>query len=316
MPSTARDDVVVACPSLALDRTLLVDRLLPGDVHRPLRVDVRGGGKGGNVARVLAGLGASVHLVGIVGPPDDPQTEFVVRSLQRAGIRVSPVYGSAMRTCTTVASESADSVTSFYESAASCGPDGWANFAAAARAAAGSGAVVVFTGSLPPDVPTAQLAELAWTAITLSTAVVCDLAGAALTAVLGSRPDVVTPNAAEAAEALGLASGSPDQGLPTDLARRLVAAGARAAVVTAGSAGVDVAAGDAVAPRRVVAPTVRVRNPTGAGDVLTAALALALHGGRSVTASAAQAVRLASESCTTFAAADLPLLQEAATWQR
>lgn len=38
-------EVVVACPALALDRTLLVDRVSPGELHRPTHVDARGEAK-------------------------------------------------------------------------------------------------------------------------------------------------------------------------------------------------------------------------------------------------------------------------------
>ncbi|MDQ6874568.1 MAG: PfkB family carbohydrate kinase [Actinomycetota bacterium] len=311
----AEPDVVVACPSLALDRTLLVDRLVAGQMHRPLRVDARGGGKGGNVARVLAALGRSVHLVGIVGPADDPEADFVIRSLRRAGIRVTALRGSATRTCTTVVEAPTATVTAFYEPAPPCVPALWDQFATEAKAAGDGGSIFVLTGSLPPGVEASQVAELAWAAISVSTAVVCDLAGAALAAVLPSRPDIVTPNLTEAATALDLTGELPGLEPPVDLARLLVAAGARAAVVSAGSSGAGVASTGPGAPGRVPAPAVRARNPTGAGDVLTAALAHGLRGGRPLGRSVEQAVRLASASCTTFAAADLPPRQEVPSWR-
>lgn len=314
LPAVAEPDVVVACPSLALDRTLLVERLIAGEMHRPLRVDARGGGKGGNVARVLAALGRSVHLVGIVGPAEDPEADFVIRSLRRAGVRVTALRGSATRTCTTVVEAPTATVTAFYEPPPRCEAGLWEEFATEARAAGDAGSIFVLTGSLPPGVDAAQISELAWAAISVSTAVICDLAGAALAAVLPSRPDIVTPNLAEAAAALGPAGEIPGLEPPVDLAELLVAAGARAAVVSAGSGGVGVASTGSAAGR-VSAPVVRACNPTGAGDVLTAALAHGLRGGRSLGRSVEQAVRLASASCTTFAAADLPPRQEVPGWR-
>lgn len=301
-------DVVVACPSLALDRTLLVGTLTPGEIHRPLRVDVRGGGKGGNVARVLATLGATVELVGIVGPPGDPVTEALLVSLRRPGLRVQAVPGCATRTCTTIVAQAPPQLTAFYEPAGPCGARAWAAFAAAVVAAARGAAVAVLTGSLPPDIGPEQVRELADATMGTGAPLVCDLTGAALAAVLGARPALVTPNAAEAAAALGLPPAPAGLDRAVDLARRLLAGGAQAAVVSAGADGLAVAsaAGGDRWTARMPARAVPVCNPTGAGDVLTAVLADGMRAGRPLTDSAERALGLATVSCTTFAAADLP----------
>lgn len=308
-------EVVVACPALALDRTLLVDRVSLGELHRPIDVDVRGGGKGGNVARTLVALGTSVRLIGIVGSKSEPETDFVVADLREAGVQVIPVWGRGTRTCTTIVERSGPRVTAFYESAPACQPEVWAGFVAAAEAAVCSSATVVLTGSVPLGVTAEQMATFAESLKTLSGNLICDLAGQVLSAVLGKEPRIVTPNASEAVNALGLSDGLSDQHDPLYLAQRLVSAGAEAAVVSAGPAGAGLAT-DERASRRVPAPAVPVLNPTGAGDVLTAGLAQGLVKGWSPTAAAEQAVRLASHSCTTFAAADLSCPAEVLAWPR
>ena len=75
-------------------------------------------------------------------------------------------------------------------------------------------------------------------------------------------------------------------------ATELVARGARAAVVTAAAAGAAVAWGTETA--WISAPVVRVINPIGAGDVLTAALAAALEHGASLVDAAGEGVAAAS----------------------
>jgi fructose-1-phosphate kinase PfkB-like protein len=71
-----------------------------------------------------------------------------------------------------------------------------------------------------------------------------------------------------------------------------VAAGARSAIVTAAAAGAAVAT--AAGTTFVAAPHAQVRNPIGAGDVLTSALAAALERGADAVAATREAVAAAA----------------------
>ena len=54
--------IVVVNPNPVFDRTIVVERLVPGTVMRTLEVEVTAGGKGVNVARALRVAGArDVH---------------------------------------------------------------------------------------------------------------------------------------------------------------------------------------------------------------------------------------------------------------
>jgi len=57
--------ILVVSPNLAVDVTLEVDAIEPGEVHRARRVRRQAGGKGVNFARALRSLGP-------LGLPDDP----------------------------------------------------------------------------------------------------------------------------------------------------------------------------------------------------------------------------------------------------
>jgi tagatose 6-phosphate kinase len=59
--------VVTVTPNAALDHTLYVDALRPGRRHRVRAEHEQAGGKGVNVARVLAGLGVAVRSVVVLG---------------------------------------------------------------------------------------------------------------------------------------------------------------------------------------------------------------------------------------------------------
>jgi fructose-1-phosphate kinase PfkB-like protein len=143
--------------------------------------------------------------------------------------------------------------------------------------------VLVCSGSLPPGAPEDGYALLASLARGAGRRCVIDATGSALAAALDASPDVVAPNLGEAE---GVLHGRTDEAVDAapdarpralQAARDLVARGAQAAVVTAAAAGAAVAWGDEAV--WVSAPRVRVVNPIGAGDVLTAGLAAALERG-------------------------------------
>ena len=62
--------IVTVTPNPAVDVTYGLDALRPGQVHRVRTVTTRAGGKGVNVARVLARLGSPCAAVGLGSGPD------------------------------------------------------------------------------------------------------------------------------------------------------------------------------------------------------------------------------------------------------
>ena len=186
----------------------------------------------------------------------------------------------------------------------------WMAYEAAVGAALSDHGVLVCSGSLPPEAPDDAYGRLVRRAHANACPVVVDANGAALRAALGSGADVVTPNLAEAE---GLLHGRADEAVEASpdarpraeaAALALVDAGARAAVVTAAAAGAAMAVGTEAtwlpAPRVDV-----VRNPIGAGDVLTAAVAAAIEEGLEVVDAARRGVAAAAASVEAPRAGDL-----------
>ena len=95
-----------------------------------------------------------------------------------------------------------------------------------------------------------------------------------------------------AGESVETAPDAPEHALAA--AQALVARGAAAAVVTAAAAGAAVAT--ATERAFVTAPYAEVRNPIGAGDVLTSALAAALERGADVLEATREGVAAAAAS--------------------
>lgn len=137
-------------------------------------------------------------------------------------------------------------------------------------ATTGDVGVLAVSGSLPPGAEDAVSAlAQAWSGA--GGTLLLDLRGEPLRRLLPARPALMKPNRAEAAATLAL----PPSTSALDLAAGLVAAGAAAAVVSDGAAGMTLVADDHAWQARL--PTALHGNPTGAGDAAAAAFAAALE---------------------------------------
>ncbi|WP_020390096.1 1-phosphofructokinase family hexose kinase [Kribbella catacumbae] len=250
--------------NLALDVTYGVEELVVGGSHRVTETRQRAGGKGVNVARVAATLGHQVLALGFVGGVTG---EIVAEELFDAGLTalLTPIRGETRRTVAIVNGVDGDA-TIFNEAGPSVSADEWRAFHD--RMPWAKLDVLACSGSLPPGLPADAYAELAVRARHHDVLSVIDVGGEALVAAAKAGA-VVRSNAAELREALG--DLSVEAG-----ARRLVAAGAIAAVITDGARGM-VAASNQGAWRALPVEQV-AGNPTGAGDACTAVVAAAIAG--------------------------------------
>ncbi|GIH11479.1 sugar kinase [Rhizocola hellebori] len=220
----------------AIDVTYHVASLVPGETHRVARVDERLGGKGINVASVLAQLGVPAQSTGLLrdGPP-----------------LFAPIAAPPRRTVVVADGREA---TGFWEPGPSVTPEEWADFVDHYATLLSDARVVVFAGSLPTGLPDHAYASLIGLARHAGCATILDTSGPALRLGLLANPDIIKPNAAEFAELDGR---GPASG-PTTVVQSLGAQGLRACGLHA-------------RPPYAVAG-----NPTGAGDACVAALARGL----------------------------------------
>ena len=244
----------------ALDVTYQVPALRLGESHRPSAVDTRAGGKGINVARVLAALGHETMVTGLVGG----QTGAAIRAdVMVAGLREALFeMASPSRRTVTIVSDGA--ATAVNEPGPPVSISDWADFVGGYHALAANASVVVLSGSLPPTLPPDAYAQLVRAT---ATPTIVDTSGEPLIAALAARPDLVKPNAAELRETTGLTD-------PVAAARTLLDRGAGAVVASLGPNGLV-----AVTPEgvwRAAPPEPLHGNPTGAGDACVAALAASM----------------------------------------
>ncbi|UOQ88362.1 PfkB family carbohydrate kinase [Agromyces endophyticus] len=260
--------ILTVTPNPAEDLTWHVDALRPGETHRVPAGVSRAGGKGLNVARVLADEGYDVLALTTAG---GGAGERLVADLVQSGVahRIVPVAGETRRSLAFV--DEATGETSIFNElgAPLTAAESTALLAEAARLGR-TATVVAVSGSLPPGLEPGDLAGLVAELTAAGASVIVDTSGPALVAAARAGATVLKPNRDELAEVTGLDD-------PVAGARTLIEAGARLVVVSLGSEGlVVVAAAEAGGIRARLAEPLR-GNATGAGDAAVAAIAAALH---------------------------------------
>ncbi|WP_405735237.1 1-phosphofructokinase family hexose kinase [Streptomyces sp. NBC_00028] len=246
----------------ALDLTYRVRTLTPHASHRVSEVIERPGGKGLNVARVLAALGHEVTVTGFTGGATGRVVQDRLAVTSGVVDALLPVSGATRRTIAVVDERTGDT-TQLNEPGPVVTPPEWSAFQEAYEDLLASADAVALCGSLPPGVPVGAYAGLVRTARAAGVPVLLDTSGEPLRRGVAARPDLIKPNADELAEL----TGSHEPQRATQDARRR---GAHAVVASLGTDGLLAATPEG---RWRATPPARLHgNPTGAGDSAVAGL--------------------------------------------
>lgn len=218
----------------ALDITYRVRELRPYASHRVTSVTERPGGKGLNVARVLAALGHEVTVTGFTGGATGRAVQEQLTAAPGVLDALVPVSGSTRRTIAVI-DETAGvaqptDATQLNEPGPQITPAEWSAFQDAYQGLLPSVSAVALCGSLPPGVPVGAYADLVRTARAAGVPVLLDTSGEPLRRGVAARPDLVKPNAGELAELTGSHE-------PLTAARNARKRGARAVVASLGPDG-------------------------------------------------------------------------------
>ncbi|MER0481977.1 1-phosphofructokinase family hexose kinase [Streptomyces sp. Edi2] len=245
----------------ALDITYRVPRLRPHATNRITEVSERPGGKGLNVARVLAALGHRTVATGFAGGGTGEALRALLAETDVTDALV-PVGGATRRTVA-VADASSGDTTQLNEPGPTVSPAEWDTFLGTYRELLGEARAVALCGSLPPGVPVDVYARLTRAARSAGVPVLLDTSGEPLRRGLAARPDLAKPNADE----LAALTGSTE---PLRAARDARRRGAHAVAASLGPDGMLAVTADgawqAAPPQRIAG------NPTGAGDSAVAGL--------------------------------------------
>ncbi len=251
----------------ALDLTYRVPRLLPHAEHRVDQALERPGGKGVNVARVLAALGHETVVTGFAGgPTGETLRRLLADSPGPLTDALLPITGTTRRTVGVVDAATGDT-TQLNEAGPDVTPAEWAAFDDRYGHLLRDARAVALCGSLPPGVPVGAYAHLVRQARARHIPVLLDTSGEPLRRGIAARPDLVKPNAAE----LAALTGSTDPHRAALDARRR---GAHAVAASLGPDGMLALTPDGT--WHAAPPKPLTGNPTGAGDSAVAGLLSAL----------------------------------------
>lgn len=185
--------VVTITLNAAIDTTYVVDGFRPGSAVRPIRQYDMPGGKGNNVARILARLEHDVIASGFVGGASG---ETIVAGLRDEGIQpeFSILDGRASRTCIAILDQTTSVVTEILEAGPTVDTSDIDRLLARLEEFLPGTDAVVISGSAPAGVSHADLVRVAEAIRAHGSRMIVDSSGSTLDALLEGRPDVVKPN--------------------------------------------------------------------------------------------------------------------------
>jgi 1-phosphofructokinase len=260
--------ILTLTPNPSLDRTIEVDALVRGEVHRARSSRVDPGGKGVNVSRALvkhrtstvavlpAGGAEGAQLAALLAPIGVPVIDIPLASPTRSNVTLVEPDGTTTKINEPGPVLSPAEITAMTERVTTF---------------AGSADWVVLSGSLPRGVPSPFYAELVERIHALGGRVVVDTSGEPLAEAVAAGPDLVKPNAEELVEV----AGGPllTWGDVADAARRLRSLGVGSVLVSLGGDGALLVDDDGT--RRAFTAAVDVRSTVGAGDATLAGFLVA-----------------------------------------
>jgi 1-phosphofructokinase len=279
----------------AIDHTVRVQSLVPGNVHRALGQQVEAGGKGVGVAAVLAALGVPVTATGWLGADNDAvfAAAFAARGIVDGMLRLPGATRTNIKIADAARGDSTDINLPGLALEPAALARAEADLTAALCAQVQAGDWCELAGSLPPGADAAVWERIARAVAARGARIAIDTGGAVLRQLLEALADpargaavpvdFIKPNRAELEELAGRELPTP--GDVAEAAAALCRAhGGRQLAVSLGGDGAVIASADgcwhAAAPRVPVATTV------GAGDALVAGTLAALAQGQAMPGAA------------------------------
>ena len=257
----------------SVDKTIELDDLRPGAVHRVRRVQSWPGGKGLHVALTVAALGEPVRLVGLIDAAHRYAFEDALGA--RGVVFVGVETKGALRTCLAVRDQGGARITEILEPGPEVDTATREELRSRFLTLARDSALAVLSGSAPRGFHESAYGELVAALRDAGVRGLVDASGGLLRRAVEARPFLVKPNREEA-EAL---SGETIDG-PAAAARvghALAARGVAMPVLSLGAAGAV-----AVSEGRAVHAWVSVpgaAHPVGSGDCLLGGMAASLARG-------------------------------------
>lgn len=266
--------ILCITPNPAIDRTLVVPSLVPGEVHRAQRTIVAAGGKGLNVARTIHILGGVPLCMGFAGGHSG---RLLADLAQDEKLTARWTWTNAeTRTCTILVAQDGDA-TVINEPGMPLSASDWTRLQDDIRSHLASAGLVCISGSLPPASSAVEFGSLLQLLADAGKQVWVDTSGPALRAALAHRGVFIKVNGKEIGEIMGFEVKDLDSGKRA--LTMLQDRGVTGAVITLGPLGALLFTRDGI--WQATCPHVRVVSSVGSGDAFLGGLASALDAGRS-----------------------------------
>lgn len=263
--------ILTVTPNTALDRVYFLERLERNRRNQACDALECMGGKGCNVSLVLRELGEETVATGLAAGGAGRRMEALLRA---AGVVADFAWTEGETRVNSVLLErEGNAHTTVCSPGIRAGDEEWEALVEWIDRWGPAAAVIVLAGSLPDGWSAQRYRELAAVAARYAP-VVADASGAALAQVVKAGVQAVKPNQHELESLFGPLPGTRERHAAT---RRLLDAGVERVLLSRGAEGAEL-----VTRRGVLAAPgleVPVVNPAGAGDGMTACLALALQRG-------------------------------------
>ena len=275
--------ILCITPNPAIDRTLVLPNLVPGEVHRAQQTIVAAGGKGLNVARTIRTLGRDTLCLGFAGGHSG---RLLADLAQNEGLHSYWTWTQGeTRTCTILVPQDGDA-TVINEPGMPVSASDWRRLQEDVRSHLSAAELVCISGSLPPASSAEEFQGLLQMLVDAGKKVWVDTSGPALHTALGHAGISIKVNGNEIGEILGLDIKDFDSGKRGMM--MLQERGVTNAVITLGSLGALLVTKEG--RWQATCPPVRVVSSVGSGDTFLGGLASALDVGRSWSESLGYAV--------------------------
>lgn len=246
-------------------------------VNRVETVHKTAGGKGLNVARVIAQMEEVVLATGVLGGTIG---EYIIQELNRGNIPNDFLkIKKESRNCIAILHEGMQ--TEILESGPTLSKEEGATFLEKFECLLTTASLVTISGSLPKGLPNNFYYQMLELCNINGIPVIMDSSGESLENALvhKEKPFAIKPNAAELSQLLGINMGVGIVDLKQALHHELFT-GIEWIIVSMGGEGAFVKHGEDY--YRVTIPKIEVVNPVGSGDATVAGLAVALHQNQTV----------------------------------
>ena len=260
----------------AVDRELTINEFAFDTVLRASEARVDCGGKGFNVSRMLASLGAKSMALGFAG---GKAGQLLAEALVELDIETAFTWiDGETRTNVSIVTEQHDRYLKVNESGPTVSAGDQRELLAQIEQLIQPDDWWVLAGSLPPGVSHTFYAQIVQLIQSRGGQVILDTSGAALVAGCKERPFLIKPNDTEASSLSGLSINGPEEAVAATQQIRML--GPQNVIISLGKAGAIFSDGQTA--WLASSPPIQELNPIGAGDSMVGGLVYGLSRGESV----------------------------------